>query len=237
LQCEIRKKIEVAANNEAYGQVTGGGNYLPGSKITISATPNNGYFLKAWKEKEAIVSNNSSFKVTVGRQDRQFVAVFKPNIYTLNLESGNGGSLSADKKLYVYMDKALINIQPEAGFTVQKALFNKNDVTSQLKQKGENWTFETPELTADGTLSVRFAQLLNAEEELTVQIAPNPVQDELRVSNLPEGARLFVMDLSNRLLQTVIAKGSAQTLDFSRYPAGIYILKVEGGKTFKVVKR
>ncbi|MCG8475332.1 MAG: T9SS type A sorting domain-containing protein [Cytophagales bacterium] len=209
-----------------------------GASQTFRLTPNEGHVLKSLKVNEKAVEVTGNTFTLKNIQDNQTVAaVFEPVQLQLNLKASEGGSLKADKTVYAFKDKATVTFRAKSGYAIQEVLYNGKNVTAQLKRSGDAWTFETPELTADGALSARFAKLLGAENNRHVQIAPNPVQKLLRVSSLPESARLHVTNLSGCVLQTVQAKDETLELDFSQYPSGIYFLKIEGGKTFKVIKR
>ena len=68
--------VSAAANNAAYGSVTGGGSYNHGSTATLRATANTGYYFVRWTEGGTEVSTNAEYSFTV-TGGRSLVAVFE----------------------------------------------------------------------------------------------------------------------------------------------------------------
>ena len=67
--------LTLAANNDNYGTVFGSGSYNYGSQITISATPNYGYYFVRWDNGET--ANPLSFSVL---SDTTVTAIFAPEL-------------------------------------------------------------------------------------------------------------------------------------------------------------
>ncbi len=70
--------ISVAANNDGYGTVTGGGSFEGGDTCTVTANANAGYFFAYWSEDGVEVSNEDSYSFLV-TGDRALVANFVAN--------------------------------------------------------------------------------------------------------------------------------------------------------------
>ena len=87
--------INLTANPNNGGTVSGGGNYQEGQSCTINATANSGYTFLNWTENGNFVSTlaNYTFAVT---GDRNLVANFTPSTYTIATSSNPsiGGSTS-----------------------------------------------------------------------------------------------------------------------------------------------
>ena len=78
----------VLANNDEYGSVSGGGQYMEGTYAVISATPNDGYRFVSWDDD--VTTNPRTIRV-IG--NRTYVANFERDQYTitvLSADSSNG---------------------------------------------------------------------------------------------------------------------------------------------------
>ena len=80
--------LTVKANNDAWGTVTGGGEYGYGY-VTITATPADGYLFIGWyDENNVCVSSNLSYEIWMSYNDETFIAKFaEPVALTLNVET------------------------------------------------------------------------------------------------------------------------------------------------------
>jgi uncharacterized protein YjdB len=75
----VRAKFNItaAANNAAYGNVSGGGAYVTGTSVTLNATPNPGYRFVRWTENGNAVTESPSYSLSATR-DATFTAEFTP---------------------------------------------------------------------------------------------------------------------------------------------------------------
>ena len=76
--------ITVVPNDAAGGTCTGGGNFLHGAEISVTATPVGFYQFVEWREDTARVSIESTYTFTVTRS-RDLVAIFEPYSYSIDL--------------------------------------------------------------------------------------------------------------------------------------------------------
>ena len=73
--CRVRAIVVVASNNNSFGTATGGGNFVLGQTVTVTATPNAGYAFDHWSEDGAAVSYDATYQFTFERS-RSLVAHF-----------------------------------------------------------------------------------------------------------------------------------------------------------------
>ncbi|KWW25216.1 MAG: gingipain R [bacterium F082] len=89
--------VNVSANPNIGGSVTGGGTYNQGQSCTVTATPNAGYTFTNWTENGNVVSTNRNYTFTV-TANRTLVANFQaqPQNYniTVSANPSNGGSVA-----------------------------------------------------------------------------------------------------------------------------------------------
>ena len=71
--------IDISANPQVGGSVSGGGTFQKGTNITVKANPNDGYDFVSWTENDIEVSTSAIYQFTV-EGNRTLVANFIPNI-------------------------------------------------------------------------------------------------------------------------------------------------------------
>jgi len=87
--------ISTSSNPSSGGTTSGGGSIVSGTSCIVSATASSGYSFVNWTENGGVVSTDASYSFTV-TGDRNLIANFNANTYTITLDSqsGTGGSTS-----------------------------------------------------------------------------------------------------------------------------------------------
>ncbi|MBO4423536.1 MAG: InlB B-repeat-containing protein [Clostridia bacterium] len=89
-------KVTVTSSNDAYGTVSGGGTYDPGSSVTVTATPLTDCVFINWTKNGEEVSTSATYTFTA-QENVALVANFRPlNNYTVTVASSDSalGSVS-----------------------------------------------------------------------------------------------------------------------------------------------
>jgi hypothetical protein len=68
-----------------------------------------------------------------------------------------------------------------------------------------------------------------------MSIYPNPVKDELMLSQVPEGSVIRVFNSMGNLVYESVCDGEQHRIDMDTMPAGLYIVQVDG-KAFNILK-
>lgn len=94
-------------------------------------------------------------------------------------------------------------------------------------------------LYADSTLDhgMSLVDAASVSRRLKPQIYPNPVHSRLTIRGYGLSEQLQISDLAGRILLSQELNGQRSTIDLSRLPEGIYILKLKGaGLTKRIIK-
>ena len=85
-QIPVYYTITVNSNNSNWGNVTGGGTYLQGTTITLSATANTGYRFLQWND-----GNTNATRSVIVNADATYTAIFEPYTayYTITVNSND----------------------------------------------------------------------------------------------------------------------------------------------------
>ncbi len=82
--------VTVTASNDSYGTVSGGGEYSPGTSVTVTATPATDCVFVNWTKNGMEVSTSASYTFTA-QEDVELVANFRQlDNYTVTVVSSNG---------------------------------------------------------------------------------------------------------------------------------------------------
>ena len=139
----LRFNVTLSVNLDEAGNVTGGGEYHYGEEATISATANTGYHFLSWFEggNEITTEEAYTFEVT---SDRDFLAVFDINTYTIEATAGDNGSITPSGEVEVdHGSDITFTIAPVPGYYIDNV-----DVDGESIGTPEEYTFEN--VTADG---------------------------------------------------------------------------------------
>jgi hypothetical protein len=122
------KSYTISATVEGSGGVTGAGNYLHGSPVTLRATPNVGHRFIEWLEGGNIVSSNATYNFTATR-NRSLVAKFEIMKYTISLSTEGEGSVSGGGQ-YDHGQAVNISATPASGNSFVRWEENRQSITT-----------------------------------------------------------------------------------------------------------
>jgi hypothetical protein len=90
-----------------------------------------------------------------------------------------------------------------------------------------------------GKISYSDVVLLNLKAGIRVNVYPNPVTDKLTIQQFGtiQSKNATLSDGRGNILQQIKLTSLQQEISMNSYPAGVYILKMEDGTVFKVVKQ
>ena len=146
------------------GEVKGSGIYSFGSVVEISAIPQPGYSFINWSGANLAFPDSSNSSITL-TEDTNITARFERIVYTLQLNSGIGGTVSGGGKYY-YGYFASISATPDNGY--QFLRWEGNSV------QDNNLPFTTTNMTTDRNLTAVFELIpLSKNLENTSEIAPD----------------------------------------------------------------
>ncbi|MCX6317629.1 MAG: T9SS type A sorting domain-containing protein [Bacteroidetes bacterium] len=80
--------------------------------------------------------------------------------------------------------------------------------------------------------------IINLKAGIVISLYPNPVSNKLTIQQFGtiQNKTAILADQQGKVLQQVKLTSLQQTVNMERYAAGIYMLKLEDGTTFKIVK-
>ena len=138
------------SNEDGFGKVFGGGpSFDHFTKITITATPNEGYHFVSWTDKDtgAVVSTDASYSFTVTGK-KSLVANFEINMYTVTFKNDDGKILQESEFAWgtnAYYQKATPTKAPTVQFTYTFA----------------GWDNKTTKVTEDVTYTAVYDKTVN----------------------------------------------------------------------------
>ena len=124
--------VNVSANPNIGGTVTGGGTFNQGQSCTVTATANSGYTFTNWTENGTVVSTQANYTFTVN-SNRTLVANFtvQSQQYTINVSANpnNGGNVSGGGTYYEG-ESCTVRATPNTGYTFTNWTENGNVVST-----------------------------------------------------------------------------------------------------------
>lgn len=150
--------IDVYSNNNSWGTVSGGGTYPSGSKVTLKATPQNGYSFERWND-----GNTNATRTITVTGNATYTAYFKSNSnnYTITVNSNNSswGYVSGGGT-FAYGTTTTIKATPYSGYSFDKWSDGSTSATRTITVTG-NATYTAYFKTSGGgggnaSMSVNF---------------------------------------------------------------------------------
>jgi hypothetical protein len=238
----LRFNVAVDVNIEDAGTVTGAGEYYYGETAILEAIPNTGYHFVHWAEDEIIVSTDPEYSFDVFG-NRDLLAVFAINVYTVTATAGTNGSINPSGDLEVFHgDDISFEISPVPGYHIDDVLVNGESVGAV-----NTYTFEN--VTEDGnTIHAEFAiniYQVTVTHEGNGTISPDGVIEASHGSSLAfeltpdEGHRILDLEVNgqsvgaeeNYILSNITANTTVHAIFEPEVSAG-FIDPLEGLKVF-----
>ena len=214
--------ITVVSANPAMGTVEGGGTFLEGTVINISATPLAGYYFIGWNDGNA--DNPRSITVTA---NETYVAQFGTNpvqTYTLTVMCNSSEGSTIGSGTYTAGSTTTIAAIPNSGY-----LFDKwqDNVTENPRQVIVN---------SDMTFVAFFKGTgVNENEGHLMVLYPNPANDYVRLEGIEANSEVRIYNAMGALVKVVNANANEE-IGISELSDGLYLLRC-GNATLRFVKK
>ncbi|MBQ7710944.1 MAG: leucine-rich repeat protein, partial [Bacteroidales bacterium] len=204
--------VTVYANDPTMGTVTGGGTYVQGATVTLTATPNTGYHFVQWSDgntqnpRTVTVTGNATYFA-------QFVADQSPNQYTITVYA-NDPTMGTVTGGGAYVQGATATLTATANTGYHFVQWNDGNT--------QNPRIVT--VTADATYVAYFAPVTGINDISSVSVTITVCNGRILVSGA-EGRLLMLTDALGRILY----RGKAtEPLTVEAPATGIYLLQVDG---------
>ena len=214
--------ITVVSANPAMGTVEGGGTFLEGTVINISATPLTGYYFIGWSDGNA--DNPRSITVTA---NETYVAQFGTNpvqTFTLTVMCNSSEGTTIGSGTYTAGSTATIAAFPNSGYLFDKWQDNVTDNPRQVT------------VTGDMTFVAFFKSTGVGENEGRLLVLyPNPANDYIRIEGLEANSEVKIYNTMGALVKVVNVNANEE-IGISELSDGLYVLRC-GNATLRFVKK
>lgn len=219
--------ITLAAMPLQGGTVSGGGTFVWGTEVTVTAIPSDNYEFINWMSGSEIISTEPQF-VVVLVSDSSLVAHFQSQqiFYdvTVAADPANGGTVSG-AGTFAQGTEVTVTAEPAENFEFLYWEENGDTITTQPQ-----YTFN---ILSNRSLTAHFLDVTGTNDIAlnSVSFSPNPATDHITIECSPATADYIrQVDVYNPagLKQHVQCQASAWscTLQVQDYPGGIYFIKV-----------
>ncbi|MDR4989327.1 MAG: Ig-like domain-containing protein, partial [Bacteroidales bacterium] len=151
--------LDLLAHPAEGGTVSGGGDYIAGSQVTVSASPNQGFEFQNWRKDGYIIEDVPVFDYTMPAENHTLVAHFIPEgtqTYNLTLEANNPewGTVTGAGS-FVAGETVTVRAIPSAGY-----VFDHWSDSNGLHETDNPYQFPMP--AGDLHLTANFREAVSA---------------------------------------------------------------------------
>jgi len=238
--------VSLSKTPAAGGSVAGGGNYLHGQSVNISAIANEGFRFVNWTENGMEISTESAYSFTVN-DNRNLIAHFEQSTFAINLTPTpfEGGTVNGQGS-YEFGENALLMAVPNEGFTFMN--WTENDVVISdeaiieisitedraLEANFELQEFQLTLLASPAEGGQVFGEgIYQFNEQAIIKATPNPgfdflywIKDGIVISYEDEVS--VIIDDSQQLIAYFAEDPSAARITTKVLPAGYGIVSGSG---------
>ena len=213
--------ITVVSANPTMGSATGGGTFLEGTEIQISAVPFAGCYFIGWDDGNA--DNPRTIVVTQNVAYKAQFANSPVETYTLTVICNSAEGSTIGSGTYTAGSTATIAAIPNSGF-----LFDKwnDDNTDNPRQVVVN---------SDMTFVAFFKGTGVGEDEGRMMVLyPNPATDHVRIEGIEANSEVRIYNAMGALVKVTNASANEE-IGIGELSDGLYLLRC-GNVTFRFVK-
>ena len=163
-----RPMLETSSENEEMGTVSGSNGFIvPGTQVTIVATPKQGYRFLGWYAGESLVSEEASHTFAMGNDDLNYVAKFTYASYSLTVqpESAAKGSVSDSSGAYDYKQAVAVEAFANPGYAFS-GWYEGSDLVSESNPYQFDMPYNPLTLTAKFSTNSYDLSLSNENPDL-----------------------------------------------------------------------
>ena len=213
--------ITVVSANPAMGTVDGGGTFMEGTVITISATPLAGFYFTSWDDGNA--DNPRTITVT---QNATYIAQFASapvETFTLTVMCNSTEGSTIGTGTYTAGAIATIAAIPNSGYVFDKW---NDDNTENPRQVTVN---------SNMTFVAFFKNTGIGENEGRVMVLyPNPASNYIRIEGLEANSEVKIYNAMGALVKVVNANAEEE-ISIADLASGLYVVRC-GNATLRFVK-
>ena len=213
--------LTVVSANPTMGSATGGGTFMGGTTVSISATPFSGYYFIGWNDGNA--DNPRNITVT---QNATYIAQFASNpvvTFTLNVLCNTDQGTTVGSGTYTAGATVNIAAVPNAGFEFDKWNDNNRENPRQVTVNS-NLTF------------VAFFKNVGVDENdgCLMAIYPNPASDFIRIEGIGDDSEVRIYNAMGALVKVTTASANEE-IGIGELSEGLYLLRC-GNISLRFVK-
>ncbi len=213
--------IEVISADPNRGQAYGGGTFMEGDVIEISAVAFEGYVFEKWDDGNT--QNPRSITVTGNATYKAIFVESSVTTYTVTLICNTDEGTVSGGGVYVAGSTAYLTAFPHNGYEFDKWSDGATDNP------------RTVIVNSDLTLAAFFKGTGVGEDGLTpMTLYPNPAKGSIRISGIEANTTVEIYNSLGELVRTVNA-GPDQEIGVSDLASGLYLVRC-GNRTLRFVK-
>jgi uncharacterized repeat protein (TIGR02543 family) len=212
--------IEVFSANPEMGNAFGGGTFVEGTQIQISAVPFQGYIFTGWDD-----GNADNPRIVTVTSDAVYKAQFSENTlitHTVTLICNTAEGSVMGGGVYVHGSQAYLQAIPNQGFQFTKWSDENTDNPRII------------EVTSDITLAAFFGVGVDENEQANIMVYPNPAKESIHILGIEANSEVTIYNALGELVKVTNAN-AGEEIGIKELAPGLYLVRC-GNVTLRFVK-
>jgi len=210
-----------------------------GDEITLYAHAEDGYIFQNWTDQDGnLFGDTDSLTLIMPAHDLILIANFEMQTYSLtrvvNPEEAGYIEVLPNQDYYHMGDEIYLDAYPNEGYV----FVNWTDEDGNEIHQGQYLFYVMPAHDVFLTANFDLENLVSEINSGSILVYPNPAWDFIAVKSEESIERIFLLDISGKVIKTVQGNFYPTRLDLSDFPVGTYILKLEtsGGFVSRIIQ-
>jgi hypothetical protein len=165
---------------------------------------------------------------------------FKSQLYPQTSLAGPNGNVSPSDTALIKGSSITFTITPDNGFEIDSVTYNNIDISDELVQAGNVYTYAIDSVTGPGTLSADF-KIVTGINNMSytndnMSIYPNPTCGILYIEGASKEDMVELISITGAVMYQKMISDNA-SVDISHIPDGIYFIKINNSIQGKIMKQ
>jgi hypothetical protein len=220
---------------------------IQGDTLIFIITPDEGYKIDTASYNDEDISNDLvqadgyfTYAANNITENGNLYVSFEKKTYTITTTVGANGTVSPNDTSIIHGNPLTFTITPDQDYQIDSVSYNGEDISDDLEQSGNDFTYTIDNVTEDGNLYVSFKLTTGIKDNNHaidyISIYPNPASDVLFITGAAKESIVQFISVTGAVIyQEKISDNTS--INITHIPAGMYFVKINNSIKGRIIKK